>query len=243
MKNIIYLDRNIHSSWDNFFDNDTYDILNIILKNIYSSVDNDLKKITPSSENVLRFLDIPIDKIKVIILGQDPYPELGAATGRAFEVGILKSWLDTFKQGSLKNIIRCIYKSYKSKDLSFSNLKIKIEKNDFCILPPDKLFKNWEEQGVLLLNTAFTFPINQKSSHLKFWKPFTKKLLAYINNNNKEIDWFIWGNKAIEITSHLDIKNSFISVHPSPLAQRGNITFMDFSGFNSTKEKINWLGL
>jgi len=69
------------------------------------------RKITPPPESVLRFLEFPLGKAKIIILGQDPYPHPGAATGRAFEVGNLSSWNQPFKNSSLKNILRDFFSS------------------------------------------------------------------------------------------------------------------------------------
>jgi len=133
-------------------------------------------------------------------LGQDPYPQTGVATGRAFEVGTLKSWNQPFKNISLKNILRALYKAYSGQIIKFSQLKEKFD-NEFSVLPPGKLFEHWEKQGVLLLNTSFpttttisrkpTFP--PRTSTLKRTRPSMRRSMygrincfePYIG----EIDW------------------------------------------------------
>ena len=85
-------------------------------------------------------------------------------TGRSFEVGNLSSWSDKFRQVSLKNIVRLLHKNYNyiedySKIKKFSDIQKEIEVGDFKILPPNKLFDSWEEQGVLCLNVYPTCEI------------------------------------------------------------------------------------
>ena len=66
-------------------------------------------EITPPENLQLRFTSQDLASVKILILGQDPYPQSGVATGRAFEVGTLHSWFDNFRNTSLKNIVRAIY--------------------------------------------------------------------------------------------------------------------------------------
>src|SRR6056297_1193057 len=132
---------NHHSSWKNF--------LNKNKKLILEIEDKIGDNINPEPGNVLRFLNQDLSKIKIIILGQDPYPEKGRATGRAFEVGDLNSWNEKFRQVSLKNIVRSIHKTYNGyteyQDIKkFSQIQKEIKKRRFKILSPNKLFKCWE---------------------------------------------------------------------------------------------------
>ncbi len=240
-KNIFLEKLNIHPSWDEFVTKQI-PILNKITNQVLAAVENSETKITPALPKVLRFLELPLFQAKVIILGQDPYPEEGVATGRAFEVGNLQSWLIPFKQGSLKNMLRLIYQVYFDEVVSFKQLQAVLKEKTGLISPPGEIFKNWEQQGVILLNTGFTFGLGFKKSHLAFWKPFTKNLLTFINEHNENLNWFLWGNKAKEICKHLTLKNKFESNHPSPLAQRKDDNFFQFTGFYETKNDINWLG-
>ena len=112
----VFLDSvNINPSWNSFLTDETIELLRKIEKEIGSS------NYTPSSARVLNFLSVPLEHVKIIILGQDPYPQQGVATGRAFEVGTLKSWNQTFNNISLKNIVRAIYVAYKNEYLKFMN--------------------------------------------------------------------------------------------------------------------------
>lgn len=197
----------IHKTWEPFLSWETRNQILEIEKNVLAG------EINPASKNVLRFLEFPLGSAKVIILGQDPYPQPGAATGRAFEVGNLQSWNQPFKNISLKNILRAIYKAYTGRVLKFSELKEKFD-NEFPVLPPDKLFAHWEKEGVLMLNTSFTCSPGKPGSHRKNWEAFTFSLLEYIQNNAEEATWFLWGNHAREATKNLKLRKSIFIMHP-----------------------------
>ena len=94
--------KKIDKSWQPFLSNELVSELNRIEKVITR------ENYTPVKENVLRFLEIPLSEVKIIILGQDPYPQEGTATGRAFEVNNLNSWTSKFRNSSLKNILRSL---------------------------------------------------------------------------------------------------------------------------------------
>ena len=183
-----------HPSWNNFLTHDIVLELDTIEKKIGSNIN-------PAPENVLRFMKCDLYGIKVVILGQDPYPENGRATGRAFEVGDLQSWNQKFRQVSLKNIIRLIYKSYNgiseySDIKKFSEIQKEIKEGKFSILPPDKIFKSWENQGVLLLNTYLSVEAGITGSHISIWQKFSEELLKFISEENRNINWFLWGRMA-----------------------------------------------
>ncbi len=192
-----------------------------------------------------RFLSKSLDNVKVIILGQDPYPQKGVATGRAFEVGTLKSWQDKFTNISLKNIIRAIYFAYKDQYLKYSEIKKEIGLY-FQLKSPDELFVNWENQGVLLLNTSFTCELGKPNSHEKLWKNFTNLLLKYIANRNNDIIWFLWGNNAKAIVDGIPVQNKVESMHPmmcySKDGRNDDFLFGRINCFKETKNIINWLG-
>ncbi|MEN8905541.1 MAG: uracil-DNA glycosylase [Clostridiales bacterium] len=230
----------IHNSWNEFLSNEIMEEIMTIESKINSV------NFTPDSEKILRFLENDLNSLKVIILGQDPYPEKGRATGRSFEVGDLVSWQDKFKQISLKNIIRLIYKSYNNIEIysnikPFSQIKEDIKNNVFNILPPNILFKSWEEQGVLLLNTSLTCEVGKPGSHKKLWSKFSTQLLTYISTQ-KELHWFLWGSQAI--SNEILIKNGFISKsrHPMMCLEKFDDDFLKSDCFNKTKNIINWLG-
>lgn len=231
---------NVHSSWNKFLSDEIRDELKIIDEKIG-------RNINPNYENVLRFLLTDLKEIKVAILGQDPYPEKGRATGRAFEVGDLKSWNQKFRQVSLKNIIRLIYKNYNNiedynKILKFSEIQKHIADGSFNILAPDKIFKSWEKQGVLLLNTYFTVECGITGSHISIWESFSLKLLQYISEENKNINWFLWGRLAEEKSKYIKSGKFYISRHPMMCSEKYEDDFLRNNCFKDTMNIINWLG-
>ena len=231
----------ISSTWDNFIDSKTM----CQLEKIESKVGDN---INPTYEKVLRFLELDLNNIKVVILGQDPYPQRGVATGRAFEVDGLNDWSQKFRQVSLKNIIRLLYKTYNNVDVydknnSYLNICCNIVNQQFKLLPPNKLFKSWERQGVLLLNTYFTCEVGNPGSHKDLWIDFTNDLLKYISTKNKEIIWFLWGNNAIQFKHNiLFSKKIYQSRHPMMCSEKYNDDFLKSKCFEETRNLVNWLG-
>jgi uracil-DNA glycosylase len=230
----------IHNSWNDFLSKE-------IIENI-KNIENEIENIdfTPKSENILRFLKNDLQSIKIIILGQDPYPEKGRATGRSFEVGDLNSWQDKFKQISLKNIIRLIHKSYKNienySDIkSYTNIKKDIVSGEFKILQPDEIFKSWENQGVLLLNKSLTCEVGKPGSHRNLWNDFSKELISYISSKNN-IHWFLWGNDAISNEKYIQNGTLHKSKHPMMCSEKYENDFLKSMCFIKTKNLINWLG-
>lgn len=173
--------------------------------------------------NALRLTDY--NKVKVVILGQDPYHGENEAHGLSFSV-----LAGTKRPPSLNNI----FKEMKS------DLNINHTNNDLT---------NWAEQGVLLLNSVMTVIKDQPLSHKeKGWEIFTDTIISKLNERNMPIVFILWGNYARQkknlITNpiHLIIEG----VHPSPLsASRGFLGSKPFSQTNKFLEKnniakINW---
>lgn len=229
----------IDKSWNEFLNSEVISLIKDIEKNITNS------NYTPKANNVLKFLSKPLSEVKILILGQDPYPQEGVATGRAFEVGTLKSWNDKFTNVSLKNIIRSIYAVYNNKFLKYSEIKKEIGLY-FQLKSPDQLFVSWEKQGVLLLNTSFTCEIGKPNSHERIWRDFTNLLLKFISKSNKDIVWFIWGNNAKNIIDGISVKNKIESMHPMMCYDKPgrdeDFLFGKINCFKETKDIINWLG-
>lgn len=230
----------IDNTWNDFLTIELINDLKIIEKEI---VNNEIE-FTPKLNNVLRFFTKSLQQVKIVILGQDPYPQKGVATGRAFEVGPLKSWNDKFSNISLKNIIRAIYFAQNNEYLKYSEIKSKIG-NEFKLKEPNKLFVEWEKQGVLLLNTAFTCKVGVSNSHEKYWSNFTNLLLRFIAQSNENIIWFLWGNNAKAIVSEINIKNKIESMHPMMCYKKpgrdDDFLFGKVNCFKETKNIINWL--
>ena len=184
------------------------------------------KKIFPKGEDMFKALNLtPLDKVKVVILGQDPYHGAGQANGLCFSV----------PEGvrippSLQNI----FKELQS-DLGLS-------------IPSSGCLESWAEQGVLLLNSILSVEKGLANSHSsKGWELFTDSVISMVNEK-KSIVFMLWGGyaaqkgKSIDSTRHLVLK----SVHPSPLsAHRGFFGNRHFSKCNQFLESkgispIDW---
>ncbi len=228
----------IHSDWKAFLTEENINIITKIQQEIGENY-------TPPSSKVLRFLEIPLSEVKIIILGQDPYPQPKTATGRAFEVGTLQSWNAPFSNTSLKNILRTVYKAYSGEIIKYSDLKGKFD-NEFPVLPPQKLFKHWEKEGVLLLNTSYTCELGKPGSHKNNWKAFTSHLLNFINDNFSNVTWFLWGNHALGATKEMSVNNSIFCQHPMMCYNNeGRDTDFLYGNINCFAEfmnEIDWTG-
>ena len=229
---------NVHPSWNNFLIEDVVLELDDIEKKIGNNIN-------PAHDKVLRFMKCNLYDIKVVILGQDPYPEKGRATGRAFEVGDLQSWNQKFRQVSLKNIIRLIYKNYnginKYSDIKkFSEIQTEIKEGKFSILPPDKIFKSWEKQGVLLLNTYLSVEAGATGSHISIWQNFSEKLLKFISEENRNINWFLWGRMTEDKKQYIKYGKYYISRHPMMCSEIYEDDFLRSDCFKDTMDIINW---
>jgi len=180
----------------------------------------------PGSEIFAAFNYTPFDKVKVIILGQDPYHGPGQANGLCFSV---KSGIS--KPPSLQNIFNELY----------SDLGIPISLNGNL--------ENWAKQGVLLMNATLTVRSGLAGSHQnKGWENFTDTAIKALSDKKQHLVFILWGNYAqakqllIDPFRHLIIK----SAHPSPFsAERGFFGSKPFSKCNSyLKEKgigeIDW---
>jgi uracil-DNA glycosylase len=157
-------------------------------------------KIFPEINNVYRTFQLPPEKIKVIILGQDPYHNEGSATGLAFSVPSTLSPINP----SLKNIYT------------------ELDSEGFLKERTGSLV-NWFNQGVMLLNTALTVNKNDAGSHTHFWRNFSKLFISYISNNTKNIAFLLMGQKAIFFSKFINKNNNhklFLTSHPSPFSAR-----------------------
>lgn len=184
--------------------------------------------IFPEESKVFRALNAcEIDRVKVVILGQDPYPTKGHAHGLCFSAEKSVSPLPR----SLQNI----YKELRS-DLGFE-------------IPYHADLSTWVEQGVLLLNTVLTVREGEANSHAnKGWEQFTDAVLSAINTKQSNVVYVLWGAKAQAKINLIDTEKNLViqSAHPSPLsASRGFFGSKPFSTINAylvkhQKEPINW---
>ncbi len=161
----------------------------------------------------------PFDKVKVVILGQDPYHGKGQAHGLSFSV------LDGVKPPpSLANI----YKELKS-DIGME-------------IPTHGNLTSWAKQGVLLLNASLTVRDGEPMSHAKIgWAKFTNAVIELISNNKEHVVFILWGKFAQEKKALINTDAHFVlqSAHPSPLsAYNGFLGCKHFSLTNEILAKI-----
>ncbi len=170
----------------------------------------------PPYDAIFRAFELtPLDEVKCVILGQDPYHEKGQANGLAFSSSRYPL------PPSLKNI-------YKEMEQDLG-LKVK-QDGDLTYLA---------KEGVLLLNACLSVEEGKANSHVKFgWNIFTDNVIKLLNTLDKPLVFILWGNFAIKKTMYLNNKKHKIitSVHPSPLsANRG---FFGSKPFSKTNEYL-----
>jgi len=189
------------------------------------------KIIYPASENFFHALNLVEPKnIKVVILGQDPYPGIGQAHGLSFSVpeGIKSP-------PSLQNIFKELKSDLNIEATASGNLT------------------RWAAQGVLLLNSVLSVEKDKAASHQKKgWEKLTEQIILSINENCEHVVFILWGAYAQKKAAFVDRKKHLIleSVHPSPLAanrasDRGFFGSKPFSRTNAWliekgKKEIKW---
>lgn len=170
----------------------------------------------PSSLIFNAFNLTPFDDVKVVILGQDPYHNVGQAHGLAFSVpdGIQKP-------PSLQNIFKEL-----NQDLGLP-------------IPATGNLEKWAKEGVLLLNASLTVRANMAASHAKIgWQQFTDAAIRALSEKKHNLVFILWGNYAIAKENLIDHNKHLIlkTVHPSPLsASRG---FFGCHHFSKTNEYL-----
>ena len=185
------------------------------------------KTIYPSGSKIFNAFNLtPFSKVKVVILGQDPYHGPNQANGLSFSVN--KSFPIP---PSLKNIFKELF-------------------DDFGIQPPNSgCLERWSNQGVLLLNTYLTVEKGKPGSHRNIgWERFTDYVLSKLSENKKNIVYLLWGKHAQEKAKIINNANNKIimSAHPSPYSANygffGSRPFSKANDFlvNTNQTKINW---
>lgn len=210
---------NIHDSWKKALTEEFGKPYMDELREFLKQQIKEQKIIYPKpSDFFAAFNATPFDKVKVVILGQDPYHGPGQAHGLSFSVqpGVATP-------PSLVNIY---------KELS-NDLGIKPAKHGYL--------KSWADQGVLLLNSVLSVEANKPASHKnRGWEKFTDHVIHALNDSDTPKVFFLWGAYAQKKGAFIDRKKHFVieSVHPSPLsASRGFFGTNPFSQANTFLEK------
>ena len=198
-------------------------------KRLYETVVREYrtKEIFPASKDIFKAYDLcPYHKLKVVILGQDPYHNTGQAQGLSFSV----------KKGmalppSLQNIFK------------------ELHEDMHCPIPGNGDLSPWAEQGVLLLNTVLTVRAHEAFSHRGIgWEEFTDATIKAIEEKEEAVVYILWGSPAQSKRKMIRQKRRLIltAPHPSPLsAYRGFFGSKPFSKCNAYLEKegltpIDW---
>ena len=188
---------------------------------------SDGQKIYPPGSQIFRAFDLtPVNELKVVILGQDPYHGPGQAHGLSFSVSA-----GIPAPPSLKNIFKEIE----------SDLGVKMSGY------PD--LEKWARQGVLLLNAVLTVRAGAAASHSKIgWEEFTDAVISYISDNCEGVVFLLWGNFARSKSVLIDSSRHHVleAAHPSPLARGAFFGCRHFSQANALlkaqgKSPIDWV--
>ncbi|MDP2815288.1 MAG: uracil-DNA glycosylase [Rectinemataceae bacterium] len=173
--------------------------------------------IYPDRTNIFRAFDLtPFDRVKVVILGQDPYHGLNQAIGLSFAV----------EEGiplppSLRNIYKEIENDIGEKPLDSGDLS------------------RWAAQGVLLLNATLTVRAGSPGSHQgKGWEEFTDAVIRVLSEEREHLVFILWGNYARTKGVHIDRAKHLVieSAHPSPFSARNG--FFGSKPFSKTNEYL-----
>ena len=230
---------NIHEDYYDFFTVEKVTAINSFIKCM------EIRKIEyiPKNEYIFKALRSSISSRKVCILSNEPYSQGEIATGLAFEVKNT-SWVNHEINISLKNILKLLYKTYNGKMEDIEKIRKEISHNEFNILPPNELFKSWEKQGVLLLNSSLTAIEEKTGEHNKFWHPFTRDLMEYISAKNENMVYLLWGKDAEQFEKNILNGEIIKSNHPAKGGHsEGEKDFLKGDFFEKTKDIINWLGI
>jgi len=230
---------NIHEDYYDFFTVERVAAINSFIKCM------EIRKIEyiPKNEYIFKALRSSLSSRKVCILSNEPYSHEETATGLAFEVQNT-SWVNHEINISLRNILKLLYKTYNGKMEDIEKIRKEIGRNEFAILPPDELFKSWEKQGVLLLNSSLTTIAEKAGEHNKFWHPFTRDLMEYISAKNENIVYFLLGKDAEQFEKNILNGEIIKSNHPTKGGHsEGEKDFLKGDFFEKTKDMINWLGI
>ena len=167
-----------------------------VMLNLISQVEND-NRFTPKFKDIFNaFVYCPYNKLKVVFVGQDPYPQLDVADGISFSCSYTNK-----EQPSLKYI--------------FDELEIQYPNST-----RNTDLKRWSKQGVLMLNTALTVSIGKIGSHYDIWKPFAAYLFSKLNKRDDLV--FVCLGKKAEQWEHYMNNNHIIKVsHPASAAYKG----------------------
>lgn len=224
------MDVKIEQSWKSSLQNEfEKDYFNQLVQFVRQEYKDNQGRVFPPASFIFRAFDAcPKNNLKVVILGQDPYPTRGHANGLCFSINpsvhpFAKSLINIFKE---------------------------IESDTKKPIPENGDLSRWAEQGVLLLNSILTVREGQPQSHQgKGWEMFTDAVIQKISDEHEGIVFMLWGGYARNKGKNIDKTKHFVleSGHPSPMSANqglwfGNRHFSKANDYllNTGKTPINW---
>lgn len=218
------------SSWEDFFNKidgeKWYEKLESNLSNILVKGE----KIVPYAELVFNpFNVLPFNKIKVVIIGQDPYPTVFKHKNR-------------YIPDACGNCFSAPKNSPSSMPKSLINIYKNLKKfNHIRTIPNSSLLTPWVLQGCLMINSALTTIGGKRGSHEKIWKDFTNELINYINENCNHLVFLVWGRDANFVCKNVNPDKHLIltSSHPSPLSCHKTCFGLDYGFFKNESNRKN----
>lgn len=166
------------------------------------------KNIYPSSDLIFRcFRETPFNKVRVVILGQDPYFTKNTADGLAFSCK---------KATGLNPLVKV--------PPSLVQIMETVERTAYKGLMLNKDFdlQRWANQGILLLNTSLTVEEGKPESHLHLWRNFTKQVIKSLNDYNTGVIYCLWGSKAQEYKKYINEKFNYVMLAKHPASASYN---------------------
>ena len=178
------------------------------LESVLSKLEPEYKRkpICPAQSNVFKAFEVcPYDNLKVVMLGQDPFPQKGVATGILF--GNKEGTRDEDLSPSLQII---------------KEAAINFEIPHNCIIF-DPTLESWAKQGILMINSALTVEMNKIGSHVMLWRPFIASLLKNLSENETGIIYVLFGKQAQTFKPYINKKLNTVleENHPAYFARTG----------------------
>ena len=178
------------------------------------------KEYVPAKAHVMRAFEQPLDQVRALIVGQDPYPTAGHAIGLSFAVDI-----------NVKPLPR-----------SLKNILIELKEDLGKSVSSEGDLSRWSEQGVLLLNRHLTTDESEAGAHAALgWAGFTDKVVTVLNRKlGRKLVAILWGNQAQQLSPALCDCTVIASAHPSPLSARRG--FFGSKPFSKTNQALTQVG-
>jgi uracil-DNA glycosylase len=211
-----YLASSIPPEWVELLGQDTIDSVKTIGRSLSERVGQE--RIVPAPEHVFRALQVSPSNVRVVLVGQDPYPNPDHAMGWSFSVP----------------------KTVTSLPPSARNIRAELHSDVGLELPDHFELGRWVEQGVLLLNRHLTTAAGEPGAHHSMgWQVVTDRIIDSLANHQQRFVGIIWGKQAAEVIPLLGDAPRIESAHPSPLsAHRGFFGSRPFSTANTLLKNL-----